>query len=469
MDAAPPARPDAAPRPASSAGPAEALAALRAAEARDGRPDLTARRDLLARLANEVLARGDAIAAAIDADFGGRSRLETMLAEVRLVAGAARDARRHLRAWARPRRIGVPMPFRPARAWAEWVPKGVVGIMAPWNYPVQLALLPAVDALAAGNRVAVKPSEATPRTAALLAEMLERALGPDIARTVLGGPEVAAEFARQPWDHLVFTGGTATGRTVMAAAAAHLTPLTLELGGKCPALVLPGADLAAAARAILAGKAVNAGQTCVAPDTVLLVGHAPAAFEAACRASGIAVPETALANAAQAERFAALAAAATPRPLGPDGPGPRRPALALAAAPVPGSPLDREEVFGPLLPVVPLPALEAALAWVAARPAPLAIYLFGAAAAEEARVAAATRSGALVGGRCVEFAAFPALPFGGVGASGFGRHRGRAGFEEFSVVRARVRHGRWSLARLLDPPRGEGAGRLVDWFLRRGL
>jgi coniferyl-aldehyde dehydrogenase len=455
------------PEAVSAVAPAEAaLAALRIAEARDGRPDLAARRDLLARLAEAVLARREAIAAAIDADFGGRSPVETMLAETMLIAEAARYARRHLRAWARPRRAGVPLPFRPARAWAEWVPKGVIGILAPWNYPLQLALLPAVDALAAGNRVAVKPSEAAPRTAALIGELLDRALGPDMARTVLGGPEMAAEFARQPWDHLVFTGGTATGRRVMAAAAEHLTPLTLELGGKCPALVLPGAALAETARAILAGKALNAGQTCVAPDTVLLVGHAPAAFEAACRATGITAPETALAGETQAARLAALTAGAALHALGPAGPGPRRPAVALAEAPAPGTPLDREEVFGPVLPVVPLSALNDALAWIAAHPAPLAIYLFGATAAEEARVAATTRSGALVGGRCVEYAAFPALPFGGVGASGFGRRNGEAGFREFSALRARVRHGRWSLARLFDPPRGPGAGRLARRVLR---
>lgn len=455
-----------APKAASAGAPADALAALRAAETRDGRLDLAMRRELLARLAEALLAHREAIAAAIAADFGGRSWMETMLAEVRLVVDAARYARRHLRAWARPRRVGVPLPFWPARAWAEWVPKGVVGIMAPWNYPVQLSLLPAVDALAAGNRVAVKPSEAVPRTAALIGELLDHALGPGIARTVLGGPEVAAEFARQPWDHLVFTGGATTGKRVMAAAAEHLTPLTLELGGKCPALVLPGADLAEAARAILVGKAINAGQTCIAPDTVLLVGHAPAAFEAACRATGIAVPETALASEAQMARFAALNATAASTPLGPGMSGHRIHALALAAAPAPGSPLDREEVFGPLLPIVPLRVLDDALAWIAAHPAPLAIYLFGATTAEEARVAAATRSGALVSDRCVEYAAFPALPFGGVGASGFGRYHGRAGFEEFSVLRARVRHGRWSLARLLDPPRSGSSKRLVHRLLR---
>ncbi|MBL6459036.1 aldehyde dehydrogenase family protein [Belnapia sp. T6] len=443
---------------------AEALAGLRAAEARDGALDLARRRALLDALAATLLRRAEAIAAAIDADYGGRSPEETLLAEVKLVVDAARHARSHLARWARPRRATVPFPFQPAQASEEAVPKGVVGIMAPWNYPVQLALLPAVDALAAGNRIVLKPSEATPRTAALLEALLEEALGADIARTVQGGPEVAADFAGQPWDHLVFTGGTETGRKVMAAAAARLTPLTLELGGKCPALVLPGADLGRTARAILAGKAVNAGQTCVAPDTVLLVGHERADFIAACRASGIGLPETAVVNERQAARLAALCAGARMTPLAQDGPR-RRHALALAEAP-PGHALHSEEIFGPVLALQPLPDLAAALGWIAARPAPLALYLFGASRPEAAQVAARTRSGAIIEGRCVEYAAFPALAFGGVGASGFGRRNGEAGFREFSTLRARVRHGRWSLSRLFDPPWTEGRRRLVRRILK---
>jgi acyl-CoA reductase-like NAD-dependent aldehyde dehydrogenase len=446
--------------------PAEALAALREAEARDGGalpPDR--RRDVLASLAAVMLRRADDVAAAVDADYGGRCAEETLLAEVMLVVNAARHARGRLRRWARPRRVPAPVAFRPVRAVVEPVPKGVVGVMAPWNYPVQLALVPAVDALAAGNRVALKPAEATPRTAALLDEIAAEALGPGIARVVRGGPEVAAEFAAQPWDHLVFTGGTGIGRSVMRAAAESLTPLTLELGGKCPAVVLPGADLRAAARAILAGKAVNAGQTCIAPDTVLLVGHGRDAFLDACRASGgVALPETAVVNARHAARLEALCEGAELTPLAEDGPGRRR-AIALAEAP-PGHALHRDEIFGPVLAVAPLPDVAAAVSWIAARPPPLAIYLFGATAAEEARIAAGTRSGAIVKERCLEYAAFPALPFGGVGASGFGRRNGEAGFLEFSNMRARVAHGGWSLSRLLDPPRGERARALVRRLLR---
>jgi acyl-CoA reductase-like NAD-dependent aldehyde dehydrogenase len=450
-----------------STTPDAALAALREAAARDGPLPLDRRRALLDALAAAMLRHADALAAALDADYGGRSAEETLIADVKLVVDGARRARRHLARWARPRRVGVPFPFRPATAAVEPVPKGVVGVMAPWNYPVQLLLLPAVDAIAAGNRVALKPSEAVPRTAALLAEVVPAALGEDVVRVVLGGPEVAAAFAALPWDHLVFTGGTETGRKVMRAAAEGLVPVTLELGGKCSAVVLPGADLAAAARAILVGKAINAGQTCVAPDTVLLVGHAREAFLAALRDAGPALPDSAVVNGAQAARLDALCEGAALTPLGADvgGTSPRRRAIAVAEAPD-GHPLHREEIFGPVLALRPCATLEEAIAWIAARPAPLAVYLFGATAAEEAAVAARTASGAIVHGRCVEYAAFPALPFGGVGASGFGRRNGEAGFLEFSNLRARVRHGRFSLARLLDPPRGARAKALVRRILR---
>jgi len=444
--------------------PAAALAALRAAEARDGAPDAARRRDLLARLAATMKRRAEDIAGAATADFGARDRVETLLADAVLVADFALHARRHLRRWMRPRRVGVPYPFWPARARVEPVPKGIIGIMAPWNYPFQLALSPVVDALAAGNRVVVKPSEHAPRCANLIAEILAEAPGPDMARCVTGDAAVAADFAAQPWDHLVFTGGTATGRRVAQAAAANLVPVTLELGGKCPVVVLPGADLARAAREILVGKALNAGQTCVAPDTVLLVGHAPAAFEAACRAAGLALPGTALLNAAQEARLDRLAAGAVLAPLGDDGPGRQR-AIALASVPDDVA-LAQEEVFGPVLPVRPCADLADAIAWIAARPAPLAIYLFGATAGEEAAVAAGTRSGAIVLGRCVEHVGFSALPFGGVGASGHGRLHGEEGFRTFSTLRARVRHGRFSLARLFDPPRRRLAEKIARQLVR---
>jgi acyl-CoA reductase-like NAD-dependent aldehyde dehydrogenase len=444
--------------------PAEALAALRAAEARDGAPNLKQRRALLAGLARAVMARSHEIMAVLDAEYEGRAPIETLLADVLLVADAARYARRNLWHWMRARRVSVPYPFWPARAREEFVPKGVIGIMAPWNYPVQLALLPAIDAIAAGNRVCVKPSEALPRTAALIAEILHEALGDDIALCVQGGADIGADFAAQPWDHLVFTGSTATGRKIMAAAAPNLTPLTLELGGKCPVLVLPGADLKRAARDILAGKAFNAGQTCVAPDTVLLVGHSKQAFIEACRGSGIGLPETGVINAAQYARLQRLMAGASLTPLAEDGPG-RRMALRLAEA-APEAPICHEEIFGPILLLREETSLEEALAWVVARPASLAIYLFGADSKEENQIAALARGSAIIAGRSVEFAGFQSLGFGGSGESGFGRRNGLAGFLEFSHRRARVHHGKFSLSRMFDQPRGKAVERLKNFLAK---
>jgi acyl-CoA reductase-like NAD-dependent aldehyde dehydrogenase len=346
------------------------------------------------------------------------------------------------------------------------VPKGVVGVMAPWNYPVQLALWPAVDAIAAGNRVAVKPSELTPRTAALIAEVLDATLGPAVARTVLGGPEVAADFAAQRWDHLVFTGGTETGRKVAEAAARNLVPVTLELGGKCPAVVLPGADLAGAARNILAGKAVNAGQTCIAPDTVLLVGHRLEDFLAACRATGIARPEGAVVSDAAARRLDRLTEGLHLHRLAPDGEGRHR-SLAIVEA-IEESAITREEVFGPVLAVLTKTDIRGAVDWIASRPPPLAVYLFGATSAERSEIASRTRSGAIVSERTVEYAAFPALGFGGIGASGQGRYHGLRGFETFSNFRAEVAHPRWSLSRIFDLPRKRLAARLMSRLVKSG-
>ncbi|WP_051213269.1 aldehyde dehydrogenase family protein [Rubritepida flocculans] len=433
--------------------PAQALAALRAVAAEEGVPSLARRRGWVAALSRAVMARAAAVAEAAAADFGARSTEDTLLADVKIMADAAAHIRWNLWRWARPRRVFVPYPFQPARAWAEWVPKGVVGVMAPWNYPVQLALLPAMDALAAGNRVVIKPSEHAPRVAALLGEIVAEALGPRVALVLPGDAALAREFASTPWDHLVFTGGTETGRKVMAAAAANLTPLTLELGGKCPAIVLPGAELARAAKDILVAKAVNAGQTCIAPDTVLLVGHRAEDFAAAARASGVAETGTRVINAAQQARLERLIAGREVEWLAP-APG----SLGLARS---GGALAEEEIFGPVLAMEECADLAAALAWVRARPHPLAIYLFGATRAEEAAVAAATTSGALVCDRAVEYAAIMALPFGGVGASGFGRRNGEAGFREFSTLRARVRHGCFSLSRLFDRPQGAFARKLI--------
>jgi coniferyl-aldehyde dehydrogenase len=299
----------------------------------------------------------------------------------------------------------------------------------------------------------LKLSELTPRTAGEIAGLIADTLGASVARTVQGGPEVAAAFTRLPFDHLLFTGSTARGREVMRAAADHLTPLTLELGGKCPVIVMPDADLERAARAILLGKAMNAGQTCVAPDTVLVVGMEIGPLEAALREACRALFSEGLPTSVQ--RRSAM--------------GAEDPAnLTLAVEPPPGSSLLREEIFGPVLPLVRLDDLPAAFAWIRARSAPLAVYLFTRDRRAEALALASTRAGALVVNGTVVQAAMESLPFGGVGASGFGRYHGRAGFDTFSNQRVHVRVARFSLARLTEPPYDARKHRLIDRLLRFG-
>lgn len=246
-------------------------------------PSLALRQDRLARLAALLRANHERIAAAINADFGHRARHETMLAEVVTCLAQIAHARRHLRRWMRPLRVPLEAAFWPGRAEVRHQPLGVVGIIAPWNYPVNLSFGPLVDALAAGNCALLKLSEFTPRTATLLIELLHAAFSPDELRVFDGDASVGRAFAALPLDHLVFTGSTAVGRSVMQSAAQNLTPVTLELGGKSPTLIAPGYPLAKAVPRIIYGKAFNAGQTCIAPDYVLLPAGQEAAFEQLAR------------------------------------------------------------------------------------------------------------------------------------------------------------------------------------------
>ncbi|WP_198924750.1 aldehyde dehydrogenase family protein, partial [Nitrospirillum viridazoti] len=248
----------------------QAFDRLRAAARQDPYPSAERRRDQLRALERALVRRQDALVQAVDADFGGRLAHETLFAEIFVSLEGLRHARRHLAGWMKPRRRSVPLTLGPGRAWVQPQPVGVVGVIAPWNYPLFLALGPLTGALAAGNRVLLKPSELTPRTTALIADIVAEAVGADTAIVVSGGAEVGAHFGRLPFDHILFTGSTRVGRLVMKAAAENLTPVTLELGGKSPALVLPDADLASAATDIAYGKFTNAGQTCVAPDYALV-------------------------------------------------------------------------------------------------------------------------------------------------------------------------------------------------------
>ncbi len=452
---------------------AAGYARLRRAWEADGGLALAARAVALGRLREAVRVHADDFVATLEEDFGGRVREETLVAEVAAVLRAVDHARPRLRRWAAPERIAVGFPFWPARASIRKQPRGVVGILGPANFPLQLTLLPLVGAIAAGCRVLVKPSELTPATAALIDILLREAFAPDEVAVVLGDATVAAAMTHLPLDHLLFTGSTANGRAVMAAAAATLTPVTLELGGKSPAVLAPDADVGRAARAIVAGKLVNAGQTCVAPDYVLVPHALRGGFVAAAQAAagalypaGVAAMTAVRGGAVARERLAALQKGLACLPLldGACPPGRVRPMLVLD--PPLNSPIMREEVFGPLLPVLGYGKDAEALAILNGLPRPLALYWFGRDRAGLDALLDRTLSGTVAVNETVLHAAVEPLPFGGVGASGMGSYHGRAGFDTFTHRRPVFVQTRFSLTRLLQPPYAARAQRIIRAMLR---
>lgn len=422
-----------------------------------------------------------ALAAAIAADFGHRSAHETRLLEMFPSLEGIRHARRHLRGWMRPQRRPVALWFLPGRAEVHLQPLGVVGIIVPWNYPLYLAVGPLTAALAAGNRVLLKMSEFTPATAALLAELLGRHFAPDEVAVVQGDAVVGQEFSRLPFDHLLFTGSTAVGHQVMRAAAEHLTPVTLELGGKSPAIVSANYPLAKAAERIVVGKCLNAGQTCIAPDYVLVpTGMEEAFVDAARQAVAHCYPALAttadyssVINARHYERLAgylddAVARGARIVPLSDAAPDPHRrrlPPVAVLGA-RDDMRLMQEEIFGPILPVLPCRDLDEAIAFVNRRPRPLALYLFDDDRAGIDKVLAETVSGGVTVNDTLLHIAQDELPFGGVGPSGMGEYHGHAGFLAMSKQKAVFRQSRLSGIGLFKPPYGARFERLIRLLLR---
>jgi acyl-CoA reductase-like NAD-dependent aldehyde dehydrogenase len=457
---------------------------LRSAYLRHGAPSCSERREHLKRLGQAVLARQESLIAAVSADFGQRSRTEFLLAEVYTVLAAIRHARRHLRGWMRERRVPMAMDFWPARARLRTQPLGVVGIIGPWNYPVLLCLSPLVAALAAGNRVLLKPSELTPRTSSELAALLGGAFPPDQVAVVQGGAEAGAAVAALPLDHLLYTGSTAVGRQVLRAAAENLTPVTLEMGGKSPAIIGPDARLDAAAASILYGKLFNAGQTCIAPDYVLLPEANKDEFVRLARAAAARMyprfagnPDyTAIVNRRHWERLLGYleecrvkGAEVVPLWTAPDGPDAARRILPPSLLIQPGDALAvaREEIFGPLLVVYTYRRLEDAVTFVNARPRPLALYYYGECRADrELILGRIVAGGVTVNDSLLHFVA-EGLPFGGIGASGMGAYHGIHGFETFSKKQPIVLQPRFNFTGLLRPPYGKTASMLLSWLIRR--
>ena len=460
----------------------DAFAAARRAYESSRMPSAAERRQSLTRLEQLLVNHREAIEAAISSDFGNRSRHETQLLEVFPALGTVRDARKHVARWMKPARAWASLWFLPARTEIRPQPLGVVGIIVPWNYPVLLAVAPLAAALAAGNRVLVKMSELTPQTSALFARLVSEHFAADQVTVVTGGADVAQEFSRLPFDHLLFTGSTAVGRQVMQAAAEHLTPVTLELGGKSPAIIGPECRIDEAADKILFGKCLNAGQTCIAPDYVLLPRAQEQAFGvAAQRAVARLYPTlsgnrdyTSIINERHLARLRgymqdAAARGASLLPLSAAGEsleGSGKIAPTLVANVNDSMRLMQEEIFGPLLPLVPYDSLDEAIRYVNARPRPLALYYFGNFDDHIQRVLNETVAGGVSVNETLMHISQESLPFGGVGPSGMGAYHGRFGFETFSKMKPVFHQSSLNGLHLFKPPFGKRFESLIRFLLR---
>ncbi|RJG08074.1 coniferyl aldehyde dehydrogenase [Noviherbaspirillum cavernae] len=440
------------------------------------------RRERLLRVRKLLDVHGEVLADAVNADFGNRSRRLTEVADMFVLRGMLGHTLRHSRKWMRPAKVRTPLYLQPASAHVQRQPLGVVGIIAPWNYPLQLSLGPAVIALAAGNRVMLKPSELTPQTSALLAELIGRYFAPDEFCVVQGDGAVAAEFAGLPFDHLFFTGSTAVGRKVAAAAAVNLTPTTLELGGKSPCIIDASCDLADAAIKIAHGKLLNAGQTCIAPDYVLLPKGREAAFGDAFAAAAAQLfpryidnPDyAAIISERHYARLQSLLAeaeeqGATLRRLGPvmgSAGATRQLAPVLVFGATPEMRLMQEEIFGPILPVLSYDSLDEAIRGINANPRPLALYWFGSDLRRRDDVLARTVSGGVTVNDTLMHIAHENLPFGGVGDSGWGAYHGETGFLRFTHQKPVLVQSRWATGKLLYPPYGAKFDRVMGLLKR---
>ena len=454
----------------------------RAALARNGAPDYRRRRRALAALLDGILARKEDFVRVVSEDFGGRAREETLILELAPLVDLLRHARRHLAGWMRPRSVPTSWQFWPGRSRILYQPLGVAGVISPWNYPIYLSLAPLVDAIAAGNLVLLKPSELTPRTAEFLRSFLASTFSDEYVSVVTGGPEVSAAFAALPFDHLLFTGSTRVGRMVMRTASENLTPVTLELGGKSPAIVHREYPLRLAVERLLAGKLYNAGQTCIAPDYILLPADQRDAF---VRLAQEVVPRLYPRLVENADYTRIVSRRHFERLMGLVEDARRRAATVIAINPagetcnvenrvfpptlVLDGPSDaavmQEEIFGPVLPLVTYGSLDEAVAYVNERPRPLALYYFDYDATRIDKVLRNTISGGVTINDVVFHIAQHNLPFGGVGPSGMGHYHGFAGFETFSKKKGVFLQSSWSALGWLRAPYGARARRLIQFLV----
>lgn len=446
----------------------------RRAYAANPMPSAAQRQQWLKALRDLLSDERQALINAISQDFSHRSADETLFAELMPSLHGIHYASKHLKGWMKPSRRAVGIAFQPASAKVIYQPLGVVGVIVPWNYPLYLAMGPLVGALAAGNRVMLKLSESTPATGELLKVLLTKIFPEDLVCVVLGEAEVGMAFSKLPFDHLLFTGATSIGKHVMRAAAEHLTPVTLELGGKSPAIVSADVPLKDAAERIAFGKALNAGQTCVAPDYVLVpedrVDGFVEAYTQAVRGFYPTLADnpdyTAIINERQLARLNAYVKDATDKgatliPLYDQGQA-RRMAHSLLLNVSDDMTVMQDEIFGPVLPIVPYRGIDQAFAYINQRPRPLALYYFGYNKREQDRVLHETHSGGVCLNDTLLHVAQDDMPFGGIGPSGMGHYHGHEGFLTFSKAKGVLVKQRLNAVKLIYPPYGKAIQTLIQ-------
>ncbi|MCY1268620.1 Coniferyl aldehyde dehydrogenase [compost metagenome] len=435
--------------------------------------------ELIDRAIGLLVDHQEEIVEAVCADFGHRSKDFSRVTEVLSPLMVLKQSKAQVAGWMKPE----PRHTDRGEAWVEYQPLGVIGIVSPWNFPVNLAFGGLAGALAAGNRVMIKPSEFTPKTSELIARMIRSVFAEEEVAVITGGPETGHAFCSQPFDHLLFTGATSIGRHVMRAAAENLVPVTLELGGKSPTIISRSADFQKAVTKIVSGKMHNAGQICVAPDYVFVPEESLEDFVAAAKAVVAGFfptlkdnPDfTSVINARHFERLQGYLSEARDagvelielNPANEDFAGQAHHKIAPTLLRNPGDELKvmQDEIFGPLLPIKPYKDIAEVVAYINARPRPLALYWFGSDAAEERYVLDRTLSGAMCINDVIRHVGVESLPFGGVGASGMGAYHGFDGFKTFSHARAVLRTA--DAPDLMRPPFVEQVRQIVGSLIAR--
>ena len=450
----------------------------------EARPEaLSVRRDRIKRAMSILSEHGESLAEAMNSDFGSRSFEGSMMTDIVSTIGFGKYCLKNLDHWAAPdkRSVRFPLGLMGAKAEVRYEPKGVIGIMSPWNFPVNLSFGPLMQVLAAGNLAMIKPSEFTPSTSERMRELVADVFGEDEVAVVTGGPDVAQAFSSLPFDHLVFTGSTETGRKVMEAAAKNLTPVTLELGGKSPTIIGKGADLTRAGERIALGKMLNAGQICLAPDYLLVPEDQEEGVVAAVQ---LGVHEmyptlldnedyTAIISDKHFERLKGLVEDArskgaevievNPGKESFSGANTRKMPLTILRNVTDDMKAMQEEIFGPVLPIKSYKAIDEAIGYINDHDRPLGLYYFGSSGKEQEKVLENTISGGVTVNDVIFHISVDDMPFGGVGPSGIGSYHGPEGFREFSHARSTYQQPKIDIAKLagLKPPYGDAAKKAI--------